>query len=94
MCAPLRWRRYYLAYMDFARQQWMHVSCNIPGNAEIKCRPNVVGIFPNDAVSIRLVSAMMIAPNDEATVTCRHLVLKSLADITDTHNVRLPAVAS
>lgn len=63
-------------------------------NKEIKRRSDVVGIFPNDAAIIRLVGALMIETNDEWAVARRYMGLESLARITDTHNVRLPAVAS
>ena len=43
---------------------------------------------------IRLVGALMIETNDEWAVARRYMGLESLARITDTHNVRLPAVAS
>ena len=59
-----------------------------------KRRSDVVGIFPDDAAIIRLVDALMIETNDEWAVARRYMGLDSLACITDTHNVRLPAVAS
>ena len=92
-----------LAYMDFPREHWAHwahwaqISSTNPlerVNKEIKRRSDVVGIFPNDAAIIRLVGALMIDTNDEWAVARRYMGLESLARITDTHNVRLPAVAS
>jgi len=86
-----------LAYMDFPREHWAQISSTNPlerVNKEIKRRSNVVGIFPNDAAIIRLVGAMMIETNDEWAVARRYMGLESLARITDTHNVRLPAVAT
>ena len=86
-----------LAYMDFPREHWAQISSTNPlerVNKEIKRRSDVVGIFPNDAAIIRLVGALMIETNDEWAVARRYMGLESLARITDTHNVRLPAVAS
>jgi transposase-like protein len=86
-----------LAYMDFPREHWAQISSTNPlerVNKEIKRRSDVVGIFPNDAAIIRLVGALMIETNDEWAVARRYLGLESLARITDTHNVRLPAVAT
>ena len=86
-----------LAYMDFPREHWAQINSTNPlerVNKEIKRRSDVVGIFPNDAAIIRLVGALMIETNDEWAVARRYMGLESLARITDTHNVRLPAVAS
>jgi transposase-like protein len=86
-----------LAYMDFPREHWAQISSTNPlerVNKEIKRRSDVVGIFPNDAAIIRLVGALMIETNDEWAIARRYMGLESLARITDTHNVRLPAVAS
>ena len=86
-----------LAYMDFPREHWAQISSTNPlerVNKEIKRRSDVVGIFPNDAAIIRLVGALMIETNDEWAVARRYMGLESLARITDTHNVRLPAVAT
>ena len=77
-------------------------------NKEIKRRSDVVGFvgktaphavffsssLPNDAAIIRLVGALMIETNDEWAVARRYMGLESLARITDTHHVRLPAVAT
>jgi len=86
-----------LAYMDFPREHWAQISSTNPlerVNKEIKRRSDVVGIFPNDAAIIRLVGALRIETNDEWAVARRYMGLEPLARITDTHNVRLPAVAT
>lgn len=43
----------------------------------------VVGIFPNDAASIRLVGAMMPEQNDEWTLSRRYMRLEGLQTLSD-----------
>ena len=48
-------------------------------NAEIKRRTNVVGIFPNDAAALRLITAVCVETHDEWTVSeRRHLSQESM----------------
>jgi len=63
-------------------------------NREIKRRADVIGIFPNDEAIIRLVGALMLETNDEWIVARRYMSLETIARVTDSPNVRLPAVAS
>ncbi|SDL41393.1 transposase [Aliiruegeria lutimaris] len=44
-------------------------------NREIKLRADVIGIFPNEAVIIRLVGALMLRTYDEWTVARRFISL-------------------
>ena len=60
----------------------------------IKRRADVVGIFPNDEAIVRLVGALMPKTNDEWAVAGRYMSLETLARVTNTPIVRLPAVTS
>lgn len=86
-----------LAYMDFPREHWPQIASTNPlerVNREIERRSDVIGIFPNDEATVRLVGALMPETNDERTVARRYMSLESLARVTDNHDVRLPAVAT
>lgn len=86
-----------LAYMDFPREHWPQVASTNPlerVNREIKRRADVIGIFPNDEAIVRLVGALMLETNDEWAVARRYMSLETLARVTNTTNVRLPAVAA
>ncbi len=86
-----------LAYMSFPREHRAQIASTTPlerVNREVKRRSDVVGIFPNDEAIVRLVGALMLETNDEWALARRYMSLESLARVTDTPTVRLPAVAS
>ncbi len=49
-------------------------------NAEIKRRTNVVGIFPNDAAALRLITAVCVEPHDEWIVSERRYLSQESMD--------------
>ncbi len=63
-------------------------------NGEIKQRTDVVGIFPNEAAIVRLVSAILLEQSDEWAVQRRSVSLETLGYVSDTATVSLPAVAA
>jgi len=64
-------------------------------NGEIKCRTDVVGIFPNQDAITRLVSAILLEQNDEwAVQRARYMTLETIAPLSEDPNLTLPAVAA
>jgi putative transposase len=87
-----------LAYMHFpaAHRTKLHSTNPIERlNGEIKRRTDVVGIFPNEAVVVRLVGAILLEQSDEwATQRARYMTLETIGAVSDTATVSLPAVAA
>jgi len=87
-----------LAYMSFpaAHRPKLHSTNPIERvTGEIKRRTEVVGIFPNDEVIIRLVGAILLEQNDEwAVQRARYMTLETIAPLSDDPFVKLPPVAA
>ncbi len=60
-----------------------------------QAQDEVVGIFPNEAAITRLVGALLLEQNDEwAVQRARYMTLETIAPMSDTPFVSLPAVAA
>ncbi len=74
-----------LAFCAFPQAHWRKIWSTNPLeriNGEIKRRTNVVGIFPNDASILRLVTAVLVETHDEWAVSeRRYLSEESMAKI-------------
>jgi putative transposase len=83
-----------LAFMDLAKEHRVKIhSANVLErlNGEIKRRANVVGIFPNEAAIRRSAGALLLEQNDEYAIQKRYLSLESLATLSASQPIRLPA---
>ncbi len=86
-----------LAYTAFPKEHWPQIASTNPLerlNGEVKRRYDVVGIFPNDRAVVRLVGALMLEQNDEWAVSRRSMSLESLAAVSRSPVVRLPAITA
>ncbi len=84
-----------LAFTGFPQAHWRKLWSTNPLerlNGEIKRRTNVVGIFPNDASVLRLVSAVVVEAHDEwAVAERRYLSEESMAKLKDLDALAQPA---
>jgi Transposase, Mutator family len=75
-----------LAFFAFPAEHWPKIRSTNPlerFNREIARRTDVVGIFPDDASLIRLVSMLAIEANDEWLVGRSYISQKSMATLSD-----------
>ena len=75
-----------LAFYAFSAEHWPKIRSTNPlerFNREIGRRTDVVGIFPDDASLIRLVSMLAIEANDEWLVGRAYISQKSMATLSD-----------
>jgi putative transposase len=84
--------------MSFPKDHWPKIHSTNPlerVNGEIKRRTEVVGIFPNEEAITRLVDAILLEQNDEwAVQRARHMMLETIAPLSEHPLVGLPAVAA
>lgn len=74
-----------LAFTGFPTAHWRKIWSTNPLerlNGEIKRRTNVVGVFPNDAATLRLITAVVVETHDEwAVAERRYLSDESMAKL-------------
>ena len=83
---------------DLPRRPPYQAALHQPAGApqrEIKRRTEVVGIFPNQAAIVRLVSAILPEQNDRwAVQRCCYMTLESVVLLSDDPIVSLPTMAA
>jgi transposase-like protein len=70
-----------LSYMSFPDKHWKQIHSTNPlerQNREIRRRTDVVGIFPNCASAVRLVTMLLVEQNDDWAVNRRYFSLESM----------------
>ena len=70
-----------LSYMSFPDKHWRQIHSTNPlerQNREIRRRTDVVGIFPNRASALRLVTMLLVEQNDDWAVNRRYFSLESM----------------
>jgi len=86
-----------LAFTHFPLAHWRKIWSTNPLerlNGEIKRRTNVVGIFPNDAAALRLITAVVVETHDEwAVAERRYLSEESMAKLTEPDATTIEQVA-
>jgi len=88
-----------LAFSQFPMVHWRKIWSTNPlerVNAEIKRRTNVVGIFPNDASVLRLVTAVLVEQHDEWEVAERRYLSEesmALIDAAPESGIENPSMA-
>jgi len=73
-----------LAFKSFPEKHWRQIHSTNPLerlNKEVRRRTDVVGIFPNDASALRLITMLLVEQNDEWAVGRRYFSLESLVEL-------------
>jgi putative transposase len=88
-----------LAHMAFPAQHRAKLHSTNPLerlNKEVKRRADVVGIFPNEASTIRLIGAVLLEANDEWQLQHRYMQIEGMAELLapDADALRLPPLAA
>src|SRR5204862_5729327 len=84
-----------LAFYAFPAEHWPKLRSTNPlerFNCEIGRRTDVVGIFPDDASLVRLVSMLAIEANDEWLVGRSYISQKSMGTLSDPRPERNPSL--